>query len=205
MNDATIDNVLSSMAKTYESAPLTERSPSSDKQTPKVRKVKVIEGSEIVPEKGPRRMLIQVPEKGSLTAKEFLRAMNRTTDRNDMIRAIAGYVGYDPAKEFGEQEYWARNQAKKELSPIKEEKTPPSGKRVSATIRGYVAGMPDLKAKKLKDLWGRLQLATEMAEEHRTLAKEALSETEKNYQETLAKVEEERAIAIKREIDLLPK
>lgn len=204
MNDANIDQVLSSMAKTYESAPLTERSPSSDKQTPKVRKVKVIEGSEIIPEKGPRRMLIQVPEKGSLTAREFLRAMNRTNDRNDMIRAIAGYVGYDPAKEFGEQEYWARNQAKKELSPIKEEKTPPSGKRVSQTIRGYVAGMPNLREKKLNDLQGRLNLARSMAEEHRTLAKQALSDSERGYQETLAKVEEERAIAIQREINSLP-
>jgi hypothetical protein len=205
MNDANIETVLASMAKTYESAPITERSPSSDKQTPKVKRVKMMEGSEIIPEKGPRRMLIQVPEKGSLTAREFLLAMNRTNDRNDMIRNIAGYVGYDPCKEFGEQEYWARNQAKKELSPIKEEKTPPSGKRVSATIRGYVAGMPNERAKKLNDLQGRLHLAMSMAAEHRTLAKQALSDSEKNYQETLAKVEEERASVIQREINLLPK
>lgn len=146
------------------------------------------------------RLTIPVPEKGSLNHKEFLIALRRAKDRNESIQAIAGYVGYDPREEFGPQEYRAKAAA--QLAMKGETKvSPDSGIRnVRNTVRGYVAGMPDLRAKRYADLMGRLNMAIDKAKEHRSLAGEALSDSERDFQSKMADVEEERIASIQKDI-----
>lgn len=77
--------------------------------------------------------------------------------REDTIKAIAGYVGYDAAGDFGEQDQEARAKAQRELKPV----VPQEYKRtlVAPTIAGYVAGMPNVSVKSAVNLEARERLA----------------------------------------------
>ena len=79
--------------------------------------------------------------------------------REDTIKAIAGFVGYDAAGDFGEQDLAARAAAQRELKPV----TPQEYKRtlVAPTVAGYVAGMPNATAKLAVDLEARERLAAD--------------------------------------------
>lgn len=113
-----------------------------------------------------------LPSIGTYNGKSFLLALRdcgkRTTDegrvyfdptlvREDTIRAIAGYVGFDPNGDFGAQDLSARTRAQGELKPVvgKEYKRV----MVASTIAGYVSGVPNETAKRAMDLEARARLA----------------------------------------------
>ena len=79
--------------------------------------------------------------------------------REDTIKAIAGFVGYDAAGDFGEQDLAARAAAQREIKPIKSE----AFRRVlvSPTIAGFVSGKPNETAKLAVNLEARERLAAD--------------------------------------------
>lgn len=165
-----------------------------------------------------------MPDRGTLNAKDFLLAMRnagtRVTPegkryidqrevRNDQIKAIhafmyqetkAGkvYVGYDPKGEFGSQDTAARALAQRELrgAPRVSAETAPS-----RTFGGYVAGMPDHKARTLANLQGREVAAVDaMLAHEKDAADMSRSEYERTLSQGLADAERERLSHIRRDI-----
>lgn len=145
---------------------------------------------------GMPRIFCPVPAVGYYDAKGFIVALRNAKTRDEQIAAIAGYRGYDPALDFGSNEYRAKSQAQRELKP--EPKAPES--RVVPTVKGYVAGMPNEHGKRMMDLLARERLAADAAIEHEKLAAEAQSETERDYQTALALLERERLANIRDQI-----
>jgi hypothetical protein len=169
-----------------------------------------------------------MPDRGSLGAKDFLLAMrnagrrvNAETNatyidqrevRNDQIQAIhaffyqetkAGkvYVGYDPRRDFGSQDTAARALAQRELrgAPKVSQETAPS-----RTFGGYVAGMPDHKARTLANLQGREVAAVDaMLAHEKDAADMSRSEYERTLSAGLADAERERLTHIRADIAAL--
>ena len=170
---------------------------------------------------------MMLPDRGTLGAKDFLLAMRnagrRVSDtgapftnaaevRNDQIRAIHAfyyiisqgqrvYVGYDPKGSFGSQEVAARMLANRELrgAPSVSHIAPPS-----RTFGGYVAGMPDHKARTLANLQGREQAAVDAMISHQHDADDvSRSEYERTLSAGLAEAERERLTHIRADIAAL--
>lgn len=159
--------------------------------------------------------------KGSLSAEDFLIAIRNAGKRvvpftnlvtgevssktiydaslvrDDTIQAIAGFVGYDMAGNFGSQEHAARMAAKRvpivHSAPIKE-----YSRSVQTTLTGYVAGMPTRTSQKIQNLLARETLAAEQLTDHHRQAAMALTPESREFHKTLAKVEVERIAEIRK-------
>jgi hypothetical protein len=131
----------------------------------------------------PQEFLRVLPEKGTLTAADFLLAMrdagkrtfqvlnnqtntshpvikvDETKVRGDRIAAIAAYVGWNPKDNFGPQELRAIAQANREVHGKDNGPTYRDLHKVSRTLSGYVHGMPDTKAKRLDNLLAQEKIA----------------------------------------------
>jgi hypothetical protein len=82
--------------------------------------------------------------------------MRRAKSREEQIKAIAGYVGYDSRQLFGAQETMARMQANRAISGHKLViRTPAETHNAYRSVQGYCHGMPDHDAKRLADLKAR--------------------------------------------------
>lgn len=130
---------------------------------------------------------VAMPERNTLDAKGFLlacrdagkRSFETTNEvtgevttvvkrdeskvREDLIRAIHAYVGYDQGRDFGSQDAAARAKANREASgrvvvagPTREEQ-----RAASRSMSGFVAGMPLPAQKLLANLRAREQTAAE--------------------------------------------
>ncbi len=123
---------------------------------------------------------ISLPERNTLGAHDFLIAMRnagkRRNDkgvmvvhpnevRNDQIKAIHAYCGYDNRRDFGSQDVEARAKAQRELrgAPKVVETTAPS-----RSVAGYVAGMPQPSQRILLNLQARERAAAEAMIEAKT-------------------------------------
>lgn len=149
---------------------------------------------------------LSLPAVGTLDARAFIVAMRRTTDRNEQIKAIAAYVGYDPKGNFGSQESAARTKAQRELNP-----TPITGlsraevRAASRSMTGFVAGLPDNLQRKLADLKAREVAAVDAMLAHQKDAKDPnRSDDERLLSSGLAEVERERLREIRGFIKALP-
>jgi alkanesulfonate monooxygenase SsuD/methylene tetrahydromethanopterin reductase-like flavin-dependent oxidoreductase (luciferase family) len=121
--------------------------------------------------------LPKLPKVGTIDAKAFMLAMRNAGQRKndkgrtftdqskiraDQIQAIAAYIGYDHTKNFGPQEQIARDQAKRELTNRPDHGLSRQEQReVARSLHGFVAGTPDMMAKKLADLRARETFLTE--------------------------------------------
>lgn len=76
--------------------------------------------------------------------------------REDTIRAIGGYLGFDPSRSFGAQELECRQAAQRERVAIKGARY--SRTTIAPTTAGYVAGSYDNCAKRKSNLEAREQL-----------------------------------------------
>lgn len=144
------------------------------------------------------RLAFPVEPIGTLNAAQFMIAIRdagrRYTDagipftlepeiRNDKIRAIAAYCGYDAigarayddsgkaegddGASHGAQELRAIMQATRELSPVVQVPC-----HVKVVTSSFVAGLPNFAARRLQDLKARERLATDRICEARKVAKE---------------------------------
>lgn len=168
---------------------------------------------------------MMLPDRGSLNAKDFLLAMRNAGKRfnaetgasfidqrevrNDQIRAIHGfmyqetkqgrvYVGYDPTGSFGSQDTAARMLAQRELrgAPSVSHHTAPS-----RTFGGYVAGMPDHKARALANLQGQEAREVDAKIAHLHEASDMTrSEQERTLSQGLADLQDEKLAHIRAEI-----
>lgn len=171
---------------------------------------------------------LTLPETGTLDAAGFMKALHsagmRETlvdykgqqvkrmvrqpleVRNDEIRAIAGYIGYNPREEFAGQHLTASNKANAELNPAKALRnftTRTEERGALRSVAGYCSGLPDHKARALQNLLAREKEAVDAAIQHdkdavnpiRTLAERTLSTG-------LAEAERERLIHIREDIKL---
>lgn len=77
---------------------------------------------------------------------------NMAEVRGDTIKAIAGYIGYDPRGDFGAQDIAARAQAMRDLKVTKVTAGPAVLRNASKSLNGFVSGLPDVKAKALANL-----------------------------------------------------
>jgi len=147
----------------------------------------------------PPMVIIELPAVGTLDARAFLIAMRRATTRDEQIKAIAGYCGYDRHSDHGSQDLSSRMKAQRELRGIKAAPLPihsaaPSGK-------GYVHGMPDAMATKVQDLLGRERLSAEaLADNERTAADAEVDTATRHYHAQLALVETARLVQIRADL-----
>ena len=141
-----------------------------------------------------------LPAKGSLDAKGFILATRKAKTRDEIIVAIAGFVGYDNRRDFGSQEMEAKLAAQRAMRPTPVTSVPYQRTTVPSAA-GYVAGMPDHQRRTLNDLLGREQLAAEKMAEHQKLARdEKLPLAERALNDGLAQVEKARLQQIREDL-----
>ena len=161
---------------------------------------------------------VVMPERNSMNAKDFLAACKvagrRQNDqgkfftdsrevRNDMIKAIHAYCGYDNSRNFGSQDQEARAKASRELSgkaivvgPTREEQ-----KAAARSMQGFIHGLPDHKARHLQNLLGRETAAVDAMLAHEKDANDSQrSAADRVLSAGLAEVERERLAAIRADI-----
>lgn len=125
---------------------------------------------------------VTMPERNTLDARAFLAAMlnagKRRNDngvlftdsrevRNDQIKAIHAYCGFDNRRDFGSQETEARAKAQREIRGYKV--TGPTREEMKAAARsatGFIAGLPDHQARHLRNLLGQETLEAEAMIQH---------------------------------------
>jgi hypothetical protein len=178
--------------------------PASPVVKPTMRKLRAKKEESAPIELAAPRLAFPVEPKGTIDAKGFVLAMRAAGTRytengipftldkeilNDKIRAIAAFTGYDAqgprvvddsgnvhehnVLTFGAQELRANMTAIRALDP-----RPVQTVERRATGKGYVAGMPDYEARRMRDLIARERLAADTICETREAAREALSENE---------------------------
>jgi len=116
------------------------------------------------------------------SSTEFMRAVRASRSREETIKALDAFVGYNLGGDFGSQDVKARMMAQRLLSGQKA--TGPSQQeqaRASRSLAGFVAGLPDQQGKILANLRAQAEKATE-----------ALIECEKAGNTVGATVERER-------------
>ena len=177
-------------------------------ERPKTAKVKAIKAAKpsaaeptakpVAPSPNGAMVGLKLPAAGTLGAKGFIMMMNRAKSRDEKIVAIASFVGYDPAADFGTQEMAATAKAKAEISPVKVTAPTPSASRSAA---GFVAGMPNNQRKVILDLLGRENLAVSTRNENvRESRNRTLSWAERKLAIGLARLEQERLACIRAEL-----
>ena len=140
------------------------------------------------------------PAIGSLTAEQFLFTVRSAKTRDQTIRAIAGFIGYNSADNFGSQEQNARMVAARMTTkrPTNLGIDRQTQRTADLSAKGFIAGMPDYLTKRLSDLQGREVVATENMLAHQKAASDlTLSEDERTLEAGLAEVESERLGAIR--------
>lgn len=170
---------------------------------------------------------MMLPDRGSLNAKDFLLAMRnagkRTSEtgasfidqrekRNDEIRAIHGFmyeirkgvkvaIGYDPKRDFGSQEQAARMLAQREIrGPVKVSEVV----KPSLSAAGYVAGMPDLRSRRMANLEGQEVVYAELMIQHdKDAADPTRTAEQRKLSAGLADLERERLADIRKQIAAL--
>lgn len=117
-------------------------------------KIVAVEETAKAPLPAPFMAGIILPMKGTLNARQFIRAMNIAKDRDEKVIAISGFVGFDVAKPIGEQEVLAFAEAKRIMRPITVDANEPR-RRATPSVAGFVAGMPDSNRKQIENLLAR--------------------------------------------------
>ena len=119
--------------------------------------------------------------------------------RDDQIKAIAAYIGYDNRRNFGEQEVAARMMAQRAMlnrpdcGPDREVQ-----RKADLSAKGFVAGLPNAVGSKLEDLQARELVAVEEMLRHTKESEDvSRSASDRELSQALALVEEERLTSIR--------
>lgn len=222
-----LGSLLATLAATYDVAPAPTTTVVVKSSKPRAKSSN--DGSQKAPSDNKAAPLSMVmPDKGSLDTEGFILAMRsagkrRTAEgkpffdarevRNDQIQAIHAFyyevrqgakvlVGYDNRESFASQELRAMTLAKSALSlrPIGQQVAPYS-RNATSSLKGYVAGMPDDKKRRLADLRGREVAAVEAREDFVRKSRDtALSSEERKQAAAFAAIEHRRIDAIRKDI-----
>lgn len=153
-------------------APKAEKSSKGTKAAP-IASEKV-DGSSNVKSNLPGPKSEPLPKGGTIDANTFIKSLSscgkrpnangvpvfqgETVKREDEMRLIASYIGWDSRQLHGAQLENARRTAQQTLKPIKGGEF----KRGSNnTLAGYISGLPDHQQKLVQDLLAREQVAAE--------------------------------------------
>lgn len=170
-------------------------------KAPKPAKVKL---PKIVAEEKDKSIAVPWTGSGDNDHAAFLANYRKAKTRDEYIAAIAQYVGYNTGENFGGQEYRALSAAKTATTP-KVENPIIVHRRIDASISGFVAGMPDHRKKDRANLLAREVKAVDAMRECEKAEAAALAagnESEASIQRSLAIVERERLIVIRRDLNL---
>jgi len=151
-------------------------------------------------DKRPALVVLDLPKAGTLDAKGYFTAMRRAKNRDECIAAIAAYIGYDVAEQYATQEMAANMAARRTLRPVAPLATPVH--TALPTLKGYVAGMPDMMSRSQENLQGRQVVAAEQVADLMRQAREASDPAAKFTAIKLAQVECERLIHIRTDLGL---
>lgn len=96
-------------------------------------------------------------EVGTLNPRDFLIGMRKASTRDEQVKLIHAYCGYDTRGDYGTQDMAARAKAQRELNPAKVVSGPTREEQraASRSMVGYVQGMPDHQAAQLAALQAR--------------------------------------------------
>jgi hypothetical protein len=150
-----------------------------------------------------RRLFPEViSEKGAVRKPGFY--TDPTKVREDQVKAIHAYVGYDTTADFGPQEMNARAKANRELTgKAFGGPTLAETKLAHKTAKGYVKGLPQTFEAKRDDLLAREKLAVETMILHETQAQDMTrSMAERELSCGLADFEAEKLTAIRTDLRL---
>lgn len=144
---------------------------------------------------------VVVPSKaGSIAGAGFMKLYRKARNRDEVIQAIDLYIGYDPKGSFASQEYKAKQAAQNELNPNRLA----GAVKATPAVQGFIAGLPDSKAKHKENLLARERLAADAMIEHEKKAAEAeYGSSERALHEGLAKVECDRLREIRHDLKQL--
>ena len=213
-NAAVLDSVLSALLSSYnvtEETPVVKVRKVSKPRAGMVRAVRAPSGSTVAVKPS---MTIPVPAVGSLDAAGFLLALrnagkvrkaneagvmisftDHNKERSDQVQAIAAFMGYNFSGAHGVQLDVARQKAHFALRPMK------TDSKVTATIAGFVAGMPNGTKKAVLDLQGRIRAATDLKLDQEKLAQSfPIDSSEYATHMALATVESERIAHMVRDL-----
>lgn len=141
---------------------------------------------------------VKVAHIALISARDFVIAM-RKADRNEKIKLIDQYVGYDNALDFGTQEMVALRKANNSINPPRNAGV----YSVQATVSGYVAGMPKRDEKAIQDLEARERLAVATMLDLQKQALECGDSVQAALLSAKADLETERVVSIRRELNTL--
>lgn len=143
-----------------------------------------------------------LPTVGTLEAKGFMVAMRRAKSRDESIFAIAAYMGYNDAQDFGSQELAARTKAVREIKG-----TPVGGmsldekRAASRSVTGFVAGLPDNTKREVENLLARETTSADSLIQHEKEAADASRTTEERFlSKGLADFERDRLAHIRSDL-----
>lgn len=210
-NTNILDSIVSSLVSSY-NVPEKQVLVRVERAPRKTRTVKAESAPKVTSHKIPLAT-IPVAAKGTLDAAGFLLAIRNAgkivrsneagipihltdaaKERQDQIQAIAAFVGYDFGGAHGTQLDVARQKARFALKPAGDSK-------VSATVRGFVSGMPNGTEKAVRDLQGRIRVATEtMLDHEKTAGQFAEGTTEYVSHMAMATVESERIAHMRKDL-----
>lgn len=140
-----------------------------------------------------------LPTRGALTARQFLVAMRaKGATQQEKMNAIAGFIGWDRSRLYGEQESAAFQAAKRDIHGIDTSGlTREEAKNVNRSVQGFVAGLPDDAQKQVSDLQARERLAlSEMSKWDAIAKNEELSDETRAEAKEMANLEQERVYSI---------
>ena len=148
----------------------------------------------------PAEPVVALPKAGTVDARGFFLLMRRAKDRAESINAIASFIGYDMAKDFGSQELVARFTAQKQLKAVAP-LAQPVHTAESVIGTGFVPGLPNETEKQRLNLQAKERLTAESVAEHEGMAaNETLDPSERHYHAQLALVERARLAKIRDDI-----
>ena len=120
--------------------------------------------------------------------------------RDDMIKAIAAFIGYNMGESFGPQELTARMKAQTLLRPEPVATSVP----VKLVGKGFTAGLPDHNGKTIANLQARAVSATEAMIDHEKASMDPnRSESDRELSSGMAQGERERLNQIQADLRLM--
>lgn len=215
-NTAILESVLGALVSSYSvsETPVVVARKASKPRANLVRVVRESSKTVSAPVVKAKGLAPNLPKAGTLSAGDFLLALRNAgkinkenaagvmvtlTDSNkektDQINAIAGFVGYNLSEPHGVQLDKARQKAHFTLRPAK------TDSKLTATVKGFVAGMPNGTAKAVLDLEGRIRMATDtMLDLEKAAETFPEDSAERATKLALATVESERIAHMRRDL-----